>query len=446
MRVRLIAIGLVGMMAFAFASASAASAAPVLGAPMQVSSSGDAQDFASGARTPSLAYDPVSRRALIAWELFTPGLGLQQVVLARLLDAVGRPLGPQFVVSALSPGRLDAVAALPRGGFLIAGRATDAGGDGTTLRAVRVSAQGATGVARKISARVTSPSSWVGRSSVAFDRPARRGLIAWTVQGRTGRAGVFARAIDDRGRLVSPTRTLARRPHGSSTFVADVSVGLEPASHRWLAAWNEDVTFGPPGYANFRNVFARQVNAGATPRGPVRALAKAARFTQHLVGPPTAVTQLGPPLVLFTVDAAPRTVQLLRLRANGRVRDTTSTTVSVPPLTPAGSFDPVASAIAAEDRYLLVYSQACNALGHEQCVEFAPVMGQLLTTRGRRSGPAVELAPQGLGEHALGRTGKHRHLIAWTGGVASGVPYEGADAMVRIFPHKSEVFVRTVVP
>jgi hypothetical protein len=433
-------------------------AAPVLETPVQLSATGSAEDFGMGADQPSLAYDSVSHRALAVWQTFDRPAGDARAVAAVVLDANGHAVGPQFVIPALANLASDvAVVARGRsGGFLVAAgvRGVDRA---SRLVSVVVSPQGLIGPARVLSPPTAFTVGGVGPPAIAFDARSDHAIVSWSVDvveapGYAGqRGGLFARAVDRSGRPAGPVRVLMTQPAASDSLITRVALIYEPARRAWLAVWSRDVAYPQAGLGG-QDLSARLVDARAAPRGPVRVLAGFAQFRGGPLGPPVlaSTAHADAALVMYTFDrdTGPRSVRVLLVRSDGRVITGPPGTASVPP-TPAelsaGSDGQLAVFAPAIGRYVLVYSQSCNAVGHTQCAQYAPVLEQLLDTRGRRIGPAVTVAPTGAGSDSLVRTGSRTFLVAWSGVAASGPAYDGSDG-ISVYPQKLEIFARTVTP
>jgi hypothetical protein len=447
-------LGLVGAWIIVLASASPALGLATVGTARQVSTTGAPGDFSSGASDPTVAFDGASRAVLAVWEIFGPVGSPSDVVAARLLSAGGRPLGPEFLVPGLATTAPSGIAVSAVGrGFLIAA-AVNTADRGTRIVDVAVSSTGSVGPARALSPAAPFPVASVGAPSVASEVHKGRAIVSWPVDSLATRGyaryagGVSARVVDGAGRPLGPTRQIYGQPAGSSGVDEDVSIAYQPTTGRWLAAWSEQVFyFTAPVHAS-KSLFARSLTAAARPAGPARRLTSPAEFTNAVLGAPTLATPpaSGDWLVLFPFDnGQPRSVRVIRLAPDGIVAGREPTQVSVRPgsLT-AGSASPVAIFAPALDRYVLVYSQACNQTKGESCPEYDPVVGQLVATDGRRSGGAVTLAPRAIGGDALVRTGSHSLLLVWPGAAASGTPYADATAEATIYPQKSEIYAQAV--
>ena len=362
--------------------------ATTLGDALRISFSGDA-DFGYNATAPALAHDPVSGRVLAVWSVGPKPYGDDGLVVARLLSAGGRPIGPQMLLGGLSPAASSTAAfALPRGrGFVVAASVERfASPRATAVRAVRITTGGVVGRTRTVSRPARFGDGGIYAVAAAGDRHRRSGLIAWAVSASGTRArvgGVFARRMDARGRPRGAA--VALRSTGSPDLRLVRAVG-----DRALVMWGGDPPLVP---------FAVSTRSGSEIR----------------------VERVG--------ASARRAPPLLVLARRGR-----RTLLHAP----------VIGDVTQGGLRLVTWSQTCNLL-RKQCLHL-PVQARWVTSGGRPAGPPLTIADDSLGAPAVIQTSHNRLLVAWPGVAATGPPSYSATGMYTLVPQKAEITVRTISP
>ncbi len=424
-------------------------------APLQLSFSGSPQDLDTDAVAPLLSRDERSGRVLAVWSVRVGTRDLTTTI-ARVLDARGRPIGAAFKLRGLTvfgggnrPATLMAIAARPRaGGWIVAAAARSAGTRSRVVSAV-VTPGGNVGRRRALSA-ATAPRTEIRSLGLAVDPRSGRAIVSWFVNRhskadratRGSRRAVLARGIDSNGRPRTPVRALYTAPRDSTLIEGEVAIGFVPKTRSWLAVWTHDVRFARK---RVINIYARRVLGSVRPRGPVRAAGRAASGDE-MFGAPSVIagTAASGALALFrheTLDG--NRLLLARLNANGVVRGRARTVGA------RGDGEPTSPSAVVDSSSggLLVYGQACSAVGHGGCRQFTPIIGQRLSASGAPFGASRVIRRQAAGPGvALARSETGSYLLAWQAAAVSGAAYYSDNAMFTIFPNKAEIFIEELTP
>ena len=418
----------------------AAPAAARAQAPVLISASGSAADLDTDASRPVLAADRSSGRVLAVWQVrrFTD----TSVAFARVLDARGRPLGPQFALPGLGlTTTAFAVAARPGGGWVVVA-GVERANRSTRIVSVAVSCHGVPQGARSVSAAAPSAGAGVATPAVAFDRGSGRGLIAWFLDASSGaprRGGVYVRPVSRGARPAGPAHMVAAAPRGARHIGGGVTLGFSGRARRWLAVWQQDVGYRDGNRRVTTNLYSRGLRADGRGFGARHGLGLAAGRAPLLI----PATRASRAVVVFAQESfdGARRLKLVRLDAGG-AKIAGSTAVVGTAREPLADTSPQILPDGDGGRATLYYAQPCAPVGHGACPRYVPVLGQKLDRTGAPRGRPVTIAPRAIGGAiSVVATGARSALFAWEAAAVEGMPAFDDTAMRTVFPQKGEIAV-----
>lgn len=223
------------------------------------------------AGVPALAFDSDTSRVLAVWGVSASEWG--GALVARMLDASGRPLGEAFVLPGFDWVGDPSVVTAGNGRFVVGGVTVAA--DATAISTIAVTAGGIVGSTNQIAPPVGGVGAGYSGVSLAADPRTSRVEAVW-FRSRSSESALPGLALGRRlgasGRPAAPIRVLLRQTPRTVNASGFASVTFAPALRSWVVAIarGED----RPAGCFIQEVRTRLLDPSGSPRGPARRVAR----------------------------------------------------------------------------------------------------------------------------------------------------------------------------